>query len=247
MSRKLGGGDTETSFRANARKYQGNINPQTQTSAQIAQFLKERNITKLFHFTDKSNLDNILNFGFLSRNMLDTLQWIYSFNDDKRLDGRLDFISLSMSRVNEKLLDSFILKGKIKECVIVEIDATMLYREDNERIYCQTNAATKRAKKGGEFKDLVAMFDDEISYCTNYDGVLQENKIKRNERNLNDNEPTAPQAEILWKDWINPNYIKGIYFYNGETNHIKQIEPRKIIIISNNTNLTKAKDYHNDK
>lgn len=206
----MGGGNTESNFRTEVTKYQGDINPQTQDSAQIAQFLKERNITKLFHFTDKSNLDNILNFGFLSRNMLDTLQWKYSFNDEKRLDGRLDFISLSMSRINKKLLDSFILKEKIKECVIVEIDATMLYREDNRRIYCQTNAATKRAKKGGEFKDLVAMFDDEISYCTNYDGVLQENKIKRNEWNLNDNEPTAPQAEILWKDWINPNYILGV-------------------------------------
>lgn len=246
MSRKLGG-DTESSFRTEVAKYQGDINPQTQDSAQIAQFLKERNITTLLHFTDRQNLFNILNYGLLSRKILDNLQWTYSFNDDKRLDGRLDFISLSMSRVNKELLDSFIAKGKIKECVIIEIDANMLYREGNERIYCQTNAATKRAKKGGEFKDLVAMFDDEISYYTNYDGVLQENKIKRNERNLNDNEPTAPQAEILWKDWINPNYIKGIYFYNGETNHIKQIEPRKIIIISNNTNFTKAKDYHNDK
>lgn len=116
-------------------------------------------------------------------------------------------MSLSVSSINKDLVNSFIAKGKIKECVIIEIDATILYREDNERIYCQTNAATKRAKKGGEFKDLVAMFDDEISYYTNYDGVLRENKLKRSGRNLNDNEPTAPQAEILWKDWVNPNYI----------------------------------------
>lgn len=153
-------------------------------------------------------MDNILNFGLLSRNILDTLQWNYSFNDDKRLDGQLDFISLSMSRINKKLLDSFILKEKIKECVIVEIGATMLYRENNERIYCQTNAATKRAKKGGEFKDLVAMFDDEVTYYTSY--VFSERIFKRSWRNLNDNEPTAPQAEILWKDWVNPNYILGV-------------------------------------
>lgn len=171
------------------------------------------------------------------------MQWTYSFNDEKRLDNRLDCISLSMSRINKELLDSFIAKGKIKECVIIAIDATMLYREDNERIYCQTNAATKRAKKGGEFKDLVAMFDDEVSYRRSYD----EKHLKRSEQNLNDNKPTAPQAEILWKDWVNPNYIKGIYFYNGKTNHIKQIKTRKIVIISNDTNLMKAKDYRNDK
>lgn len=153
-------------------------------------------------------MDNILNFGLLSRNILDTLQWNYSFNDEKRLDRRLDFISLSISGVNRELLDSFILKEKIKGCVIVEIDATMLYREDNRRIYCQTNAATKRAKKGCEFKDLVAMFDNEVRYYTSYISI--ERIFKRSWRNLNDNEPTAPQAEILWKDWVNPNYILGV-------------------------------------
>lgn len=118
-----------------------------------------------------------------------------------------------MSRINKELLDSFIEKKKIDKCVIITIDASMLYREDNERIYCQTNAATKRAKKGREFKDLVAMFDDEISYCTNYDGILQEKNIER--RYLSDNKPTTPQAEILWKDWVNPNYICEWYYYDG--------------------------------
>lgn len=131
----------------------------------------------------------------------------YSFNDSVRYDGRLDCISLSISRINKDLVNSFIAKGKIKECVIIEIDATILYREDNERIYCQTNAATTNSKKGSEFKDLVAMFDDEVSYCTNYDGILRGKTFKRSEQYINDNEPTAPQAEILWKDWVNPNYI----------------------------------------
>lgn len=232
----MGGGNIESSFRIEAKNYQGDINPQNQASAQIAQFLKDKNITTLLHFSDRQNLFNILNYGLLSREILDNLQWTYSLNDEKRLDGRLDCISLSMSRINKELLDSFIAKGKIKECVIIGIDATMLYREDNERIYCQTNAATKRANKGSEFKDLVAMFDDEVSYRRSYD----EKHLKRSEQNLNDNKPTAPQAEILWKDWVNPNYIQGIYFYNGA----KQIKTRKIIVISKkskHTNLTQEK------
>lgn len=236
----------ESKFRANVAKYQGNINPQTQDSAQIARFLKNRNITTLLHFTDRQNLFNILNYGLLSREILDNLQWTYNCNDKIRLDRRLDCVSLSISVINKDLIDSFIKNNKLKECVVIEIDATMLYRENNERIYCQTNAATKRAKKGSEFKDLVAMFDDEVTYHTNYYFIsTREHIFKRSERNLNNNEPTAPQAEILWKDWVNPNYIKGIYFY--KTNYIKHIEPRKIVIISNNTNLTKAKDYHNDR
>ena len=156
-------------------------------------------------------MHNVLNFGLLSRDFLDeefkTIGKKYSFNDSVRYDGRPDCISLSVSSINKNLVNSFIAKGKIKECVIIEIDATILYREDNERIYCQTNAATTNSKKGSEFKDLVAMFDDEVSYCTNYDGILRGKTFKRSEQYINDNEPTAPQAEILWKDWVNPNYI----------------------------------------
>ena len=207
--RETGFAQIESKFRENVAKYQGDINPQNETFAQIAQFLKDRNITKLLHFTNKSNLPNILTYGLLSRKILDELKWNYSFNDLYRADWRTDCISLSISKINQKLLYSFSANSKNKEYVIIEIDATMLYRENNERIYCQTNGATKNAKKGSEFKDLQAMFDDEVSYCTSSKPKV----FNRQAQNKKDNETTDSQAEILWADWVNPNYILGYWEY----------------------------------
>lgn len=240
--REIGLRWVESRFRENVAQYQGDINPQDETSAQIAQFLKERNITTLLHFTDRKNLFKILTYGLLSRKILDELQWNYSFNDTVRADWRTDCISLSISKINEYLLKRFIANKTIAEYVIIEIDATMLYRENNKRIYCQTNAATAHSNKGGNLENLKAMFDNEVSYCTS----SEPRTFNRQAQNKKDNETTDSQAEILWADWVNPNYINGYYlnnqFYHNKNQHkteqnmqeSKKIETRKIIIISKN-------------
>lgn len=123
-----------------------------------------------------------------------------------RLDGKLNHISLSISTINNFLLKRFLGNGYIENCAIVEIDARVLYEEiDNPRIYCQTNAATKYASRGSEFKHLKSMFDDTIEYYTSYN-------CKRHKRDKQeDNQPTDAQAEILWAGWVKPRFIKQHY------------------------------------
>ena len=188
---------------------QSNLNQQ---QLEIANFLQERNITTLCHFTDAQNLPNILKYGLLSREVLDKLKafnqgkYTYKNNDKMRLDGKLNHISLSISTINNFLLKRFLGNGYIENCAIVEIDARVLYEEiDNPRIYCQTNAATKYASRGSEFKHLKSMFDDTIEYYTSYN-------CKRHKRDKQeDNQPTDAQAEILWAGWVKPRFIKQHY------------------------------------
>ena len=77
-------------------------------------FLEKRNITTLIHFTDSGNLKNILTYGLLSVEVLNDFGLNYCYNDNKRLDGRLNYISLSVTKPNIFLLKSFIKQQKIR-------------------------------------------------------------------------------------------------------------------------------------
>lgn len=191
---------------------QSSLNPSlNQQQIEIANFLQERNITTLCHFTDAQNLPNILKYGLLSREVLDKLntftqgKYTYKSNDEMRLDRKPNYISLSISKINDFLLNSFLEKGSIENCAIVEIDARILYEEiDNHRFYCQTNAATTGCKKGDSLADFEALFDNQV----NYKGRML------NRENLNINQSTDAQAEILWAGWVKPKFIKQHYIKN---------------------------------
>ena len=115
---------------------------------ELKNYIEQKDIKKLIHFTDSRNLESILKYGLLSKNELDRLNFTYKFNDDKRLDGCLDFISLSVTKPNIFLLQSFLKRRIILNPILLEIDVSMLWKENNDRIYCQTNDATKYSKKG---------------------------------------------------------------------------------------------------
>lgn len=131
---------------------------------ELKNYIEQKDIKKLIHFTDSRNLESILKYGLLSKNELDRLNFTYKFNDDKRLDGCLDFISLSVTKPNIFLLQSFLKRRIILNPILLEIDVSMLWKENNDRIYCQTNAATKYSKKGSHFNDFKAMFSEVVSY-----------------------------------------------------------------------------------
>ena len=64
---------------------------------------KCKNIDAIYHFTHKSNLSSILEYGILTRTNLNNMKLRYEFNDQMRLDGVLDSISLSFSHPNFKM------------------------------------------------------------------------------------------------------------------------------------------------
>ena len=134
-----------------------------QDANEIKAFLQARNITTLCHFTDERNLSYILKFGLLSRQKLAQKGYKHYYNDEMRLDGAMDFISLSITNINHFLADCFIRQGKIQSCVVLELDANLLWRQFSRRLYCQTNAAASIATQNIFFIVFLSCFCAQIS------------------------------------------------------------------------------------
>ena len=175
--------------------------PQTNYYPEIKRFLEERGIEYLVHFTDAANISSIKRNGLLSRAFLQRRGMEFRFNDNARWDKRLDYISLSITNPNSRVYQSFVNKGSIQRGAFIYIDASILYKESNDRLYCVTNAASTKCPKGRTLSDLERMFDDVVYFETTRgkQWVTRYNKA--------DNEPTYEQAEILYQGSIDPKYI----------------------------------------
>lgn len=180
---------------------------------QIKNFLDQRGIKYLLHFTSADNVESIKKYGILSVEELNRRGISFTCNDSNRLDNELDYISLSVTTINRQLLGSYIHTGRIKNVQVVWISASILYEEiDNPRIYCDRNAAATSCEKGTSFSDLQNMFQDSLSYTT----TIGERDYDRERDGRANNEPTDPQAEILFKGCIPTKYIldvKGTSYY----------------------------------
>ena len=168
----------------------------------LADIIEERGITRLIHFTSVDNIDSILKYGIMSVKDMNEFGIKHDFNDTDRLDYVLDGISLSIQNPNSCLLKKFKEKYPNKKFVILVLDPALLYEiTDNSktklasRIYCDYNAAAKITKKNTE--NIEIMFPESFV-----------NKTWKNTRiNKDDDEPTSEQAEILFRETINPKYI----------------------------------------
>lgn len=175
--------------------------PQTNYYPEIKRFLEERGIEYLVHFTDAANISSIKRNGLLSRAFLQRRGMEFRFNDNARWDKRLDYISLSITNPNSRVYQSFVRKGSIQRGAFIYIDASILYKESNDRLYCVTNAASTKCPKGRTLSDLERMFDDVVYFET----TRGKQQAKRYDQA--DNEPTHEQAEILYQGSIDPKYI----------------------------------------
>lgn len=97
--------------------------------SRIRTFVHSRKITKLIHFTPGSNLPSIIEHGFLSRTALDGLGVPFEFTDNKRLDGYLDGISVSIENKNDRM---FYVKKleKRRDWCIFELYPSILWERD---------------------------------------------------------------------------------------------------------------------
>ena len=120
---------------------------------------KLKNISALYHFTHKANLSSILEHGILTRKNLDDMNLKYVFNDELRMDGVLDSISLSFSHPNFKMFYKYRKQTGDENWVVLKISPSLLYgREDsfsyntlnfnylNKAIFCSSNAASMKVK-----------------------------------------------------------------------------------------------------
>lgn len=131
--------------------------------------IKNRHITRLVHFTEESNLPNILKNGLLPRSVLVKNNNHFDFNDNARIDGHPDSICLSVENPNCYLLESFKKKYPNKKYKLITINPSILYtafvkNEDKiklvDRLYCNYNAAAKLTSKSDD--DLDIMYNETV-------------------------------------------------------------------------------------
>lgn len=169
--------------------------------------IEKRFISRLVHFTNEKNIDNIKKFGLLPKNELIRLNILSEFNDVNRLDGHEDGICLSVENPNDYLLKVYQNRYRNVKYKLVTINPSILYAilkkngdriELVKRIYCNYNAASNLTLKS--FEDLNIMYRSEVQ---TYHGIFTRN-------NKPESVPTAVQAEIIFLGSIPPEFIESI-------------------------------------
>ena len=128
-------------------------------SATVFDSSKCKDIDAIYHFTHKSNLSSILEYGILTRTNLNNMNLRYAFNDQMRLDGVLDSISLSFSHPNFKMFYKYRKQTSDDDWVVLKISPSLIYGKEpqtsnrtehlnylNKVVFCNTNAASNKMR-----------------------------------------------------------------------------------------------------
>ncbi|MDO4997792.1 MAG: DarT ssDNA thymidine ADP-ribosyltransferase family protein [Neisseria sp.] len=184
--------------------------PLTPEQIAIQHFVQQQNIPYLVHFTRKENLSNILEHGLLDRNSLTQKEVGYYFNDQFRVDKIQDGICCSISFPNYKMFwhikktqESQYGVNPDNDWVILRLSPELLWRK--KAYFCRYNAASNLERFNSHKTDLnalKAMFEDlEV--------------IKRSDLNIPNHYPTNPQAEVVFIEPIEPEWIMDVCNKNG--------------------------------
>uniref|UniRef100_UPI00359F29ED DarT ssDNA thymidine ADP-ribosyltransferase family protein n=1 Tax=Glaesserella sp. TaxID=2094731 RepID=UPI00359F29ED len=172
--------------------------------------IEKRNIKYLIHFTRLDNLKHILENGLLGRKTLSEKVISYHYNDQYRIDNIPDGICCSISFPNYKMFWG-IRKNQEnqfgadidKDWVILRLKPELLW--EKKAYFCRYNAASNQERFNKDkmnAKAFKAMFED-LEY------------VERNQLNIPDNFTTNPQAEVVFIEKIEPEWIIDICKKNG--------------------------------
>lgn len=198
----------------------------------IKEILDERGIRYLLHFTQLANLPSIIQHGLKTKDELDDSA---KCNDDQRLDNHTDSISLSVSHPNDSMFYKYRQQNAKADWCVLAIKADILLEKD--ALFCKRNAASSTIRDSSESdlkksKSLEAMFSE------------IEDLPSRSDQFLRDNDPTDVQAEILVKENISPEQIKGIVFTSRQAkkDHQSIIGDRMVRIHGENVTYLSRRD-----
>ena len=171
-------------------------------SEEYKQIIQRERIEKLYHFTDRANLDSIIEAGGLyswadceARHI--TIPKPGSSDSSRSLDRRDNlqhFVRLSLCR-NHPM--KYVAKndGRIDDPVLLEIDPEVIYWE--KTLYADRNATKNGAHIGGDVDDFKQI---------HFSSVRASNQF-----NLPEEEKAFYQAEVLVKNFIPLEYILNIH------------------------------------
>lgn len=186
----------------------------------IKKFSKEIKIPYLIHFTRWESIDGIIEYGLLPKILIEDLSFEISVNDELRLDGHEDSVSLSIAFPNYKMFYRYRMNSNADGWVVLVIHPSVLW--EYECAFCKYNAADSRIscvqkdelKSLSAFKSMYAEFegDDFLSEV-----LGDEYKpAKRIDKKLKSFDPTDSQAEILVFDIIPAEKIIGVVLENNK-------------------------------
>ena len=163
--------------------------------------LERHGITKLYHFTDRDNLESIIqNGGLYSWADCDEKGIVInkpggsdtSRSLDKR-DNLQNYVRVSFTRKHPMMYVAMN-DGRISNPVILEIDLEVIY--DESTIYADRNAVKNGAKVGKTLNDFNRIHFASVKANTHFDLSVDEQEFF--------------QAEVLVKNFIPLQYIKNI-------------------------------------
>ena len=177
-------------------------------------FAYDNHIEEFVHFTNERNLFSILNRGVLSRKVLQENNIPFEYNDEKRLDGMTEAVSLSITSPNYLMFYKYrVLKEKFNWVVIAFNSQKIL--EYNCCFYRANASCMDSYQYEKEERQNVDSFEEMFSDWDPHH--------RRGELDLGSNETTNPQAEVLVFDAIPISCISRVVFQNE--NQLKMYIP----------------------
>lgn len=166
---------------------------------QASEYFKTRGVSELVHFTKVKNLKSIIQNGICSIDEMEARSIEYFGNDEMRLDGHKDAVSLSISFPNYKnyYFIKFIKEIPDEYCVI-GVDAAKALSLDCA--FFPTNAANSYCSRL-KWEDLSTM-----------DALERLFSIDNRDASIPRNFTTDPQAEVMIKGVIPFEYVNWIAF-----------------------------------
>lgn len=200
-------------------------------STTIKDFVIEREIKYLMHFTRASNLDSILQRGLVPRDTL-TSEGYEHFNDSLRLD-HTDSVCLSIGFPNYKMFYGIQKDNPGVDWVILAISPEVLWRLPSA--FCCANAASssvvavplEERKKLAALKAMYSDWGDKSRVALD----------------IPNNYPTNPQAEVLMLEGVPRSYIFGVIVLNNAKKEELQSIYRDLQVIVNANYFRYRKDY----
>ena len=200
----------------------------------LQQFVRDRGIKYLLHFTPIYNLRSILRLGFVPRKFLDmpgikeTIRPL--FPDQFRQDGQRDCFCLSISWPNYKM---FFQKRKqmLTDWVVLRINVETIIK--HQCLFYKTNAASSVSRRLGPGRIEEMFYDDGI----------------RGQLSIEKWYTTDPQAEVMSFSRISPQWINEIYVQkltkelNREFTHLRRQNLLKRDDSGNRIKVTEDKTF----
>lgn len=214
-------------------------NIENQNNEEIKQFIKERRIAEMIHFTQLDNLESIMTNGLLSVQMLNENNIRFIRNDYNRFDNFRNAICVSIGFPNYQMFYKLRDEDISKKWAILIISPGILY--EKPCAFCNGNAASYevnsvdiRDRMGS--KALKNLFNEFVDVNSG---------MSRRNLNIQSNHTTNPQAEVLVFDKIEPRYIKKIIFSNEDSYLCKKYtgKYKGVKVVSNNNYYSPRNDY----